>query len=269
MVSKNAVTPRWLRNAFLATDVRVEIDGEWVGAEDAAHVLSRPLFVITAWNPYSEKMSAKANAVANRELRRRLLAMDATVRPAIGTDPNSDWSEESFAVEGIGRKKARGLGKEFGHHAIFELTREEQIVLGCTGDWTERRLHGPWSPSPQSGDDLRMVVKRVTGLDVDPHYVRASAIGWVHGDGLGAPCPGCGSGLELFGCDLEAKDGTPYRAMAFVCTDEELLLWGHQVDAVVRAVASTRWQYLQARADADGRGRIDRTHWAYCIELAD
>ena len=262
-------TPRWLRNTFLATDVSVQVDGEWLEAEVAARTLSRPLFVITAWNPYSDRRSVKTNAAANRSLQKMLLEEGATLNPALGSDADNEWAEESFAVQGLGRKKARGIGRKFGQHAIFELTLEEQVVLGCTGDWSERRLYGPWSPSPQSSEDLPSVIKRVTGVEVSSRHLWAAELGWEHSDGLGAPCPACGFDLELFGCDLEAKDGRPYRAMAFTCAAEGRLLLSYQVDKVVRAVARTRWQYLQARSDADCRGRSERTHWAYCIELDD
>ena len=267
--SSRVFTPRWLRNAFLATDVSVQVDDEWLSAAEAAQVLRSPVFVITAWNPYSESRTDVENAAANELLRKRLVREGATIHPAIGSDPKSDWSEESFAVEGLGRKKARAIGKEFEQHAIFEVSREELIVLGCTGEWSEHRLHGIWSAEPQSTDDLSAVIKRVTGLDLSSRYSRAAELGWVHDDGIGAPCPNCGEPLELFGCELESKDRNPYRAMAFVCVAEELLLWPHQVGEGVRASAKARRRYLQARADADGQGRVDRTHWAYCIELDD
>jgi len=247
----------------------VQVDDEWLSAAEAAQVLRSPVFVITAWNPYSESRTDVENAATNELLRKRLLREGATIHPALGSDPKSDWAEESFAVEGMGRKKARSIGKEFEQHAIFELSREELIVLGCTGEWSERRLHGEWSPEPQSPDDLPTVVERVTGLELTSRSSRASTPGWVHDDGLGAPCPNCGESLELFGCELQAKDGTPYRAMAFVCVEEELLLWTHQVSAEVRATAKARRRYLQARSDADGQGRVERSYWAYCIELED
>ena len=58
---------------------------------------------------------------------------------ALGSSPDGDHEEESFAVIGARREACVAIGAKFGQDAIFELTTTEQIVVGCDGSWELRR----------------------------------------------------------------------------------------------------------------------------------
>jgi hypothetical protein len=56
-----------LADLYVATIVRVEVDGRWMSARDAAGVLG-VFHVITAWNPGEARPSRTENDAANAQL---------------------------------------------------------------------------------------------------------------------------------------------------------------------------------------------------------
>lgn len=75
---------RTLRNAFLATNVRVAVNGEWMPASSATRALGNPVQVITAWNPFGNEQPIELNRVANQHLRHALESQGWDVHPALG-----------------------------------------------------------------------------------------------------------------------------------------------------------------------------------------
>ena len=207
-------------------------------------------------------------APATSKLRQQLVQEGFDHHPAAGSTPDGVPIDEGWAVTGIGPKRARRLGRDWGQDAIFELTDTEQRVLGCDGRWVRSR---PLTAPPDSGDgvDLADAVSDALGIDVEPDFLRAFEPGWSHDGDLRLPCPQCGGALHLFGADLESKAKTPYRSMAFVCADEAAVSLPNRVPAEYRAVAKTWRDVTLTRADADDEGLTERTHWAYAIELSD
>ena len=133
-------TPEELRLAYLATVISIELEpGDVVDVASAVELLPTPVFIITAWNPFSEVLDPEENDSRNLELQVALTELGATTRPAVGSSPSGDWAEESFAVTGIDRAEALGLGRRFGQHAIFEIATSEVRVLASDGSWVEER----------------------------------------------------------------------------------------------------------------------------------
>ena len=86
-------------------------------------------FVITAWNPFSQKLSLEENRARNRDLVDDLLLFEMPFSRVIGHSSTWDWFEESFAVKD--QEKAIGLGRKYEQHAIFEIQNEERKILRC------------------------------------------------------------------------------------------------------------------------------------------
>jgi len=254
----------------LATQVEIEIEpGQWITADEIVDRLPTPVFVITAYNPFSRPTTEAENHRRMEDLATALGELDCTVRSAIGCSPDGEWSEPSFAVSGIGRRRAKKLGRVFEQHAIFEITTDELIVLGCDGSWEERRPLFDSSPHPtvwESDESLLDAVQRILDLTLETNYLRASYLGWVHEPGFGAPCSECGVNLELFGCEARGRDGSVNRLLAFVCPGCQNLQWPHEVDERTRECAKRRRDYLLAAADAAQVG-ADEQYFAYVIEL--
>ena len=265
------VTERSLRKAYLRTEVTIEISkGIWVSAFEALEHLPAPIFVITAWNPFSQILSVEGNGARNRQLLSEIEALGARAHSAVGSSPDGKWSEDSFAVSGIGRRTALKLGLQYEQHAIFEIRKDELRVLGSDRSWIETRAWGSANSSglQESSHTLTEAIHARLNLDIGSDFLRAQTLGWVHEEGLGAPCPNCGAPLELFGCEQLSKKSVEYRATSFVCVQENQILWPNEVPGIVRNVAKKRRSYLVARSDMDSL-KPKSFRICYVIELSE
>ena len=127
------------REAYLRTDVAVELGPDWIRADDIARERDDVIHVLTAWNPGSSRPSLEENRSANRRLREDLVRRNVSFFNAIGRSWSGDHTEESFAVTGLGREAACELGRRFEQEAIFEITSEVVRVVASSGDWEYSR----------------------------------------------------------------------------------------------------------------------------------
>jgi len=88
-----------------------------------------PCHVITAWNPFSQKLTLEENRHRNERLLARLQEKTADIIETYSSAPNGDWREDGFLVHGIGRETLCLLATEFEQNAIYELTTTKKIVL--------------------------------------------------------------------------------------------------------------------------------------------
>ncbi len=75
--------------------------------------------VVTAWNPFSNRLSRDENDERQRALRARIAALGLATFDAVGRDDASDWHEESLLVVGLDEAAACALGSQFCQHAVF------------------------------------------------------------------------------------------------------------------------------------------------------
>jgi hypothetical protein len=124
------------RELYLRTEVAIALPAVgWMSATDALQHLSAPVHVLTAWNAGTERPGTELNRERNRALLDALIAHGVEVFPAIGSSPDGDHYEESYAVTGLARSTAVALASDFGQVAIFELGPSTQTVAGCDGTW--------------------------------------------------------------------------------------------------------------------------------------
>jgi len=86
---------------------------------------------ITAYNPLSEKLSAKENEKRNEKLAAELALRDLEIYPATSRADSGEWPEErSFLVLGLNLEEASRLGFEHGQHAIVfgRFNKPAQLV---------------------------------------------------------------------------------------------------------------------------------------------
>lgn len=88
-------------------------------------------FVITAWNPFSKKLSLAENRQRNIELEKDLLYARAEILKAIGRSDDWKWFEESFAVRDIDMIEIVRIAKKYQQNAIFQLSSEGRKVIPC------------------------------------------------------------------------------------------------------------------------------------------
>lgn len=118
-----------LREAYLQTDFRFDVDGVWhrfrIGdrSEKIDELLSNRgaayWAFITAWNPDSAPLSDRENDVRHERLCELLSKLELEYVDGFGDDPAGNWkSERSVLILGIDRASANGIGYRFGQAAI-------------------------------------------------------------------------------------------------------------------------------------------------------
>lgn len=133
------MTSRNLGELYLKTHVSIEEGGRLVAVGESSMVRESIVHVITAWNPGDERPTHEQNNAANRALHDLLTGRGLHPRRAVGADPDSDHSEESWAVVGLDDHEARAIGASFGQVAVFRIADGMQTVLACTEDWSLSR----------------------------------------------------------------------------------------------------------------------------------
>lgn len=120
---------------FLPTEVTVCSDGSWMSAFEFCVTNFVEMHVITAWNPGDDRPGDEVNDEQNEKLRIDIQTLGLDVLEALGSDPNSDHGERSWAVVGMTDKQAIELGRKYRQVAVFRITQARQSVLGCLSDW--------------------------------------------------------------------------------------------------------------------------------------
>ena len=262
---------RTLRNAFLATNVQVAVNGEWMPASSATRTLGNPVQVITAWNPFGNQQPIELNRAANQHLRHALESNGWDVHPALGESLAGDWQEESWAVVAQSRRQLRRLARGYGQLAIFSVTSTSVTVIGAsTSHWSDTRAaHSEtWVPPAESALTLAAAVASAGLAPVTGTAPGSTQPGWVHEDSCGIPCPQCGAHVELFGCEPAWPAlGDTHRRTALVCAGENRLLKASEVLPHAHDAIAARREYLMAREDADARKRLRPAFAVYCVEL--
>lgn len=128
--SSLAAQSRGLDELYVRTRLTAE-DGTPLTGPDAVQTLplDEPIAVVTAWNPASHTRPREENERAQNLL---IEAIESHSRPWLkvtGASPDGSWVEPSIAIGGVERNEAVALGKDYGQRAIFQLTRDELIVV--------------------------------------------------------------------------------------------------------------------------------------------
>ena len=87
--------------------------------------------LITAFNPYSQCLSAVENRQRHQSLMKLVQSLNLTFFDAVGKDENSVWTpEQSIFVMGIDLEQAIAIGRKFQQNAIIfgELEMRSQLV---------------------------------------------------------------------------------------------------------------------------------------------
>ena len=98
--------------------------------------------IITAWNP--KRITGFADNIAADEALYELLASrECRYFRLSGCSPDLKHHEEGWGVEGLSRKEAVLIGKQFNQNAIFEVVKGWLSIVGCESG--EVQFLGLWS----------------------------------------------------------------------------------------------------------------------------
>jgi Protein of unknown function (DUF3293) len=75
---------------------------------------------ITAWNPFSENLTAADNSAAQISLMKELTELGFSTVPGFGKDPSGKWpGEESLLVIGLSLDEVKQLGIKYRQNAVI------------------------------------------------------------------------------------------------------------------------------------------------------
>jgi hypothetical protein len=104
--------------------LRIDVPCPPLQAVHAELGVSESVF-LTASNPLSVPQCAPRNAVAQARLEQRLAALELTVWPGWGRDPQGKWpAEQSLFVAGLDCTTAARLAAEFAQHAFVHAAAD-------------------------------------------------------------------------------------------------------------------------------------------------
>jgi hypothetical protein len=112
--------------------------GEWPTG------LPWPLYVLTAWDPGSERPGVEVNRRRQGELEEELRPRAQGMWRAAGHDPVSGGRDEGIIVAGLEADEVLSFARHYGQEAIFEWRPERWSILSC-GE--EPRLDAGWALS--------------------------------------------------------------------------------------------------------------------------
>lgn len=269
-----------LRTELVVTDPAL---GQLDAATAAKHYGT--LWVVTAENPLSKRLSRRENAARHKALLAELDDAGRCHLPAIGRSLDGKWIEHSAAITQFGRKRATDIGRRHDQKAVFEVSASRQTVHGCFSTWTRSRplRELDWRPQAYSELTLAEAAAEAFGVEVESKYWRFRQAGWRYDGDTELPCHICGTTLDLFTALLRSKSGDWYEAKAILCAEcDEVRLPGHLPTTLREAVGLwTDWHlaaedartypttggewrcYIVALDDPSGSTLASDAEWVY------
>lgn len=124
-----------LWEVFAATEI-IGLDNSALilaGKGAAALPLPPPIHVITAQNPHERVLTDIVNNKRHQLLHNYLKMRfpKAELIEVIGKSCSGPWAETGWAISGLSRLDALAIAYRFQQRAIFELTKDEVIVIGA------------------------------------------------------------------------------------------------------------------------------------------
>ena len=89
----------------------------------------RELYVLTAWNPFSQKLSAVENAFRQEALRTLLDQCGAKYLTCNAHSKDGSWTEASFAIWNVEQGQVELWSQQFEQHAYFRIIPASMEVV--------------------------------------------------------------------------------------------------------------------------------------------
>jgi Protein of unknown function (DUF3293) len=94
---------------------------------------NKPYSIITAHNPYSQKLSKEENEQRHEQLKTILQERGLEHHPSTGQSPDGLWCEEGFIIFDISLEDALNIGRQFEQHAII-YGQDNRVALAWCED---------------------------------------------------------------------------------------------------------------------------------------
>ena len=93
------------------------VAGRWIDGSDITQIL-----IVSAANPYSEKLSEDANREAELSMKAELETLALKFRDCVGQSPDGQWTERSVMVFNAPLDAIKEIGEKYLQNAIFRWT---------------------------------------------------------------------------------------------------------------------------------------------------
>lgn len=103
--------------------------GRWLIGSEINEV-----FIISAANPYSEKLSDDANVKFERQMIQELTKAQAKYRHCVGQSPDGRWKERSLMVFNAPLQRIKALADRYNQYAIFRWTPHSWECISLVSD---------------------------------------------------------------------------------------------------------------------------------------
>ena len=120
-----------LQNKYEETLVEIHFGDQILSYVEYFKIVGDVFYMITAANPFSNKLSVEANHLLNQNLKGDLLSRDLEIQTGVGRDPSSDWFEQGWVVSGVGEAELIELARKYQQNAIFRFDSAGQHVVNC------------------------------------------------------------------------------------------------------------------------------------------
>ena len=117
---------------YRASVVTVIDHDRMVKATELSALLDTPVFVVTAWNPRSRRLSRTENDTLDRRLQELLESRGIVHWRSRSCDQLSEWCEDGYALFGLSADDALDLARTFHQYAIFQVTGSGIDVIVCS-----------------------------------------------------------------------------------------------------------------------------------------
>lgn len=128
---KNKSKENLLWDAYNETSVEISLGDKVLTENQLQSLWRQDFFMITASNPFSQRLSIEENKSRNEELRVLLSQDYVEILAGIGKSPNGTWAEEGWVVRGGDEAKLISLAKKFQQNAIFKFTSSGREIINC------------------------------------------------------------------------------------------------------------------------------------------
>lgn len=126
-----------LLSAYVTTMVTGPDGRTWSGADAIDELPDGEYWVITGWNPFSERVSEARNLDAQSRLLETIRGHGVAVTAVDGCAPDHSWCEPAFAFpRSVPLEVVCSWARAFDQHAVFALTPHEHLVVDAGSERT-------------------------------------------------------------------------------------------------------------------------------------
>jgi len=122
---------RELEKKYEDTIVEIFLDDRTLNYQELFELWQSDFYMITAANPFSQRLSDDENEKRNKLLFDSLCLDHSQILSAIGRSPDGGWKEEGWIVIADNESHLVALAQKFEQNAIFKFSSIGKEIINC------------------------------------------------------------------------------------------------------------------------------------------